>query len=290
MESHFGKKVSPRFLERDILKELIDEAHKKGIKVNAWFEFGFSSSYKEEDGGHILKIKPHWKAIDSEGKLVSKNGFQWMNAFDPEVQAFLLSLIKEVVINYEVDGIQGDDRLPANPSTAGFDQKTVTMYKKEHNGKAPPKDHTDEEWINWRSQKLNLFAKELYYMVKKINPKVRVTMAPSIFPWSKDEYLQDWPTWVKNGWVDLIIPQVYRYDIKAYKSTLECNLLFIPKIEKKNFIPGVLLKVDDYTPSRKFLRKMIQVNRKNGIEAEVFFFYEGLKLHAGFFKNSYPKL
>ena len=38
-----------------------------------------------------------------------KNGFDWLNAFDPEVQNFMISLFKEVVTNYEIDGVQGDD-------------------------------------------------------------------------------------------------------------------------------------------------------------------------------------
>ena len=88
MEKEFDKRVAPRFANRDMLKELIEIAHGQNLKVHAWFEFGFSSSYQEPDGGHILRAKPTWKALDNKGKLVSKNGFQWMNAFHPEVQNF----------------------------------------------------------------------------------------------------------------------------------------------------------------------------------------------------------
>ncbi|MCQ0113068.1 glycoside hydrolase family 10 protein [Zhouia amylolytica] len=290
MQETFGVKVMPRFAERDFLKELITVAHREGIKVHAWFEFGFSSSYKKEDGGHILRAKPLWRAIDHKGELVSKNGFQWMNAFDPEVQDFLLSLIVEVVNNYDIDGIQGDDRLPANPSTAGYDAYTISLYQKEHAGALPPSDYKDAAWIDWRARKLDLFAKKVYETVKAIDSNVLVTMAPSIFPWSKEEYLQNWPRWVKEGWVDAIIPQVYRYDIKSYEATLTANLEFISKKDREKFIPGVLLKVDDYIPSEDFLTQMIQTNRKYGILDEVFFYYEGFKDHPLFFKNTYPKL
>jgi len=290
MEREFGKKVAPRFAEHDMLATLIEEAHAEGLKVHAWFEFGFSSSYKEEDGGHILRAKPEWKAIDKKGKLVSKNNFQWMNAFNLEVQEFLLSLITEVIEKYDVDGIQGDDRLPANPSTAGYDELTISLYKKEHNGKSPPQNYKDSLWVDWRAKKLNLFAKKIYETVKSIDPEVSVTMAPSIFPWSKEEYLQDWPTWVENGWVDYIIPQVYRYNIKAYTNTFDANLEFMPEDKRTALIPGVLLKVGDYSPSKRFLKRMIKVNRKRGLENEVFFFYEGLKEHEPFFDKLYPKL
>lgn len=290
MEKTFGRKVAPRFADRDMLQELIEIAHANGLQVHAWFEFGFSSSYQEPDGGHILQSKPAWRAIDNEGKLVSKNGFQWMNAFHPEVQDFLLALIAEVIKNYDVDGIQGDDRLPANPSTAGYDKFTIAQYKAEHNGKAPPSDHKNQEWVDWRAQRLNLFAQKVYETAKATDPEIVVTMAPSIFPWSKEEYLQDWPTWVKNGWVDVIIPQVYRYDISAYTQTLDANLAFMPEEKRTELVPGVLLKVDDYSPSKRFLKQMVKANRKRGLDSEVFFFYEGLKARKRFFGNLYSKL
>lgn len=45
---------------------------------------------------------------------------------------FLMNLMKEVTTNYDVDGIQGDDRLPALPSTGGYDDYTISLYKAGH--------------------------------------------------------------------------------------------------------------------------------------------------------------
>ncbi|PWS26662.1 hypothetical protein DHW03_16155 [Pedobacter yonginense] len=283
MKKAFGVEIDPRFNGRDPLKELIEEAHKKSIKVHAWFEFGFSSSYKD-NGGNIIKKRPEWAAKNSQGKLVSKNNFEWMNAFLPEVQHFVNSLIMEVVQGYDVDGVQGDDRLPAQPSTAGYDKYTIAEYKKEHGGKLPPTDYKEPEWVDWRAKRLNSYLKELYQNVKKVKPNMLVTMAPSIYPWSKEEYLQDWPTWLKDGYVDYIFPQIYRYDLKKYKLALEATLSFIPADKKRLFYPGLLLKVDDYSPDATFLKEMVRLNRENGVKGEVFFFYEGIKLHSEFFK------
>lgn len=290
MNNLFQMPVDPRFNNRDMLKELIEVAHSENIKVHAWFEFGFSSSYQELDGGHIIRAKPSWAAIDYEGNLVTKNGFQWMNAFNPEVQDFLLSLIKEVIEKYDIDGIQGDDRLPANPSTAGYDKITTDIYLSEHDGKSPPADYKDSDWIDWRANKLNHFMQLVHDQVKRLEPNMIISMAPSIFPWSKEAYLQDWPTWVENNWVDYVIPQVYRYTIKAYTETLDTNLSFMPSRSFEHFIPGILLKVDDYSPSKRFLKKMIKENRKRNINHEVFFFYEGLKDHDLFFNKKYKKI
>eukprot|EP00388_Colpodella_angusta_P024083 GDKJ01062713.1.p1 GENE.GDKJ01062713.1~~GDKJ01062713.1.p1 ORF type:complete len:366 (-),score=15.17 GDKJ01062713.1:1001-2098(-) len=284
MQQKFGVAIDPRFKGRDPLQELIEEAHLKNIKVHAWFEFGFASSYKSE-GGFILKKYPHWKAIDRDGKLVSKNNFQWMNAFLPEVQNFITSLVLEVVKKYKVDGIQGDDRLPALPSTGGYDAYTKAQYKKEHQGQEPPYNYKDADWLTWRTNRLNNYLKTLYHAVKKTNPNVLVTMAPSIYPWSKEEYLQDWPSWIKDGYVDYVFPQIYRYNLDNYKATLTSTLKYIPADKLQLFYPGLLLKVDDYTPDDNFLQEMININRANTVNGEVFFFYEGMKLHAEFFKK-----
>jgi uncharacterized lipoprotein YddW (UPF0748 family) len=279
MESLTGEKIDPELdpsqLNRDPLQELIDEAHKNDIKVFAWFEFGFSSSYNDPDG-KIKKLKPEWMSLMSNGEICSKNNFEWLNALDPEVQEFISSLVLEVVSNYDVDGIQGDDRLPAMPSTGGYNTKTINWYKQEHNGVTPSVNYKEEEWVNWRSKVLNNYLKELYKKVKEIKPDCIVSMAPSVYPWSKEEYLQDWPTWVNEGYVDMICPQIYRKDSLSYKNTLEANLRLVNNNKKHLFYPGVLIQVNNIQPSKELFSFMIDCNRINNLEGEVFFFYEGL--------------
>lgn len=287
MKEFTGVEIDTLFTGRDPLKELIEEAHKRKIKVIAWFEFGFSSSF-ELNGGPILEKKPEWAAKDVNGNLVTKNGFEWMNGFHPDVQEFLLSLVMEVLENYDIDGIQGDDRLPALPSEAGYDDYTVNLFKSQHNGQEPPNYHKDFYWIQWRADLLTDFMRKIYETVKSYNKNILVSMAPSIYPWSKEEYLQDWPTWMRKGYVELVCPQVYRYNIDDYKNAL--NQIIEEQINKKDlikFYPGVLLKVGEYYPSEEFLADMITENRKNNVNGEVFFFYEGIKKYPDFFKKIY---
>lgn len=287
MKELTGIEIDTLFTGRDPLKELIEEAHKRNMKVIAWFEFGFSSSY-ELNGGPIIERKPEWAAKDVNGNLVKKNGFEWMNGFHPDVQDFLLSLIMEVVANYDIDGIQGDDRLPALPSEAGYDEYTVSLFKSQHDGKEPPAYHKDFYWIQWRADLLTDFMRRIYETVKDYDENIIISMAPSIYPWSKEEYLQDWPAWMRKGYVELICPQIYRYDFKNYKNAL--NQIIEDQIDKNDldkFYPGVLLKVGDYYPSQEFLKQMIEENRNNNINGEVFFFYEGIKKYPDFFKEIY---
>ncbi len=288
MEKNFGRKIDPKFSGRDPLQEVITAAHARGMKVYAWFEFGFSCSYEEPSGGVIIQQKPEWAAIDSTGNLVSKNGFQWMNAFDTAVQGFVLSLLVEVVQQYDVDGIQGDDRLPALPSEAGYDPTTLSRFQRE-SGRTDIPAQYDEEWINWRAQLLNEFMRKTHQAIKNIDPECAISVSPSIYPWSKEQYLQDWPTWVREGWVDMVCPQIYRYDIEKYKHELQKIVEEqISTTDLAKIFPGILLKVGDYVAQDSLLQQMIMENRKAGIQGEVFFFYEGIKKRASFFDQLYP--
>ncbi len=278
--------LDPHNTGRDPLQEVIDEAQKYGIKVIAWFEFGFSSSH-EADGGIIIEKKPHWASLDVNGKLTTKNGFEWMNALDPEVQDFILSLVLEVVENYDVDGIQGDDRLPAMPSEGGYNPAVIEAFKKDNFGMPPPDYHKDYNWVQWRAEILNDFMKRLYEEVKAIDPDCIVSMSPSIFPWSKEEYLQDWPTWINFGYVDMLVPQVYRYDSLFYRSTLEATIGYILPEKRHLMYPGVLIRVGDWQASHDYLRFKMEENRRKGFDGEVFFFYEGLDKYTDMLNDFY---
>lgn len=286
MKEFTGVEIDTLFTGRDPLKELIDAAHAKNIKVIAWFEFGFSCSY-QLNGGEIIKLKPNWASVDVNGNLVTKNGFEWMNGFHPDVQEFMLSLIMEVVNNYDIDGIQGDDRLPAMPSEAGYDDYTKKLYSDSHNGKLPPNDFRDTAWVQWRADLMTDFMRKIYERVKAAKKNVIVSMAPSIYPWAKEEYLQDWPEWVRRGYVELVCPQLYRYEFKDYKFALD--EILNGQIESEDlakFYPGILLKVGSYYPSREYLRQMVEENRRRNIQGEVFFFYEGLKKYPDLIRDS----
>lgn len=286
MQNLIGVPILESFSGRDPLKEMIDEAHANNIKVYAWFEYGFAASYSA-NGGPIIQAKPNWAAKDVNLNLVTKNGFDWLNAFLPEVQDYLMSLIKEVVNNYNVDGIQGDDRLPALPSSAGYDDYTVALFKAQNAGALPPTNYADANWVNWRAKQLNLFMKRIFTEVKALKPSIKISMAPSVYPWSLQEYLQDWPTWVDSSWVDAILPQVYRYDIASYTSTLSQQKTYL-KNKTSICYPGVLLQSGTYVPSDLFLTQMLQENRNEGFKGESFFFYEGIKSKMSFFQTQYP--
>lgn len=276
MWENFGIEIDPRYVGRDPLAELIGEAHRVGIKVIPWFEYGFASSYNL-NGGPLLAKKPEWAARDCTGNLLKKNGFEWMNALAPQVQDFLLSLVLEVVKNYDVEGIQGDDRLPALPCEGGYDKGTVERYRKAFN-QNPPQNPKHPQWLQWRADILTEFLARLYQEVKAINPDLLVSMAPNIYDWGFKEYLQDSQAWLERGLVDLIHPQIYRRDFESYRQivdrlvTEQFTAEQLPKLA-----PGILVKLGSYRISPEYLLQAINYNRYRGIQGEVFFFYEGLR-------------
>lgn len=276
MKKTFGVEIDPRYVERDPLAEVIEEAHRVGMLVIPWFEYGFASSYNL-NGGALIAKKPEWAARDCRGKLLKKNGFEWMNALDPQVQQFLLSLVLEVVKHYNVDGVQGDDRLPALPCEGGYDEKTVERYRQAFQ-RNPPQNPKERQWLQWRADILTDFLAHLYQEVKAINSELLVSIAPNIYDWGLKEYLQDSRTWLAREIVDLIHPQIYRRDFESYRQLID--KLVTEQFTQENLpklAPGILLKLGSYRISPDYLLQAIEYNRYCGILGEVFFFYEGLR-------------
>ncbi|MCT4645657.1 MAG: family 10 glycosylhydrolase, partial [Carboxylicivirga sp.] len=180
----------------DALADLISLAHKKNIKVLMWFEYGFMARWGSEPttaNDPLLKEHPEWVSKDNKGGFANYNGTDYYyNAYHDGLQEFMLKLIDEVLTNYNVDGIQGDDRMPAMPANSGYDDYTVDKYKKAHNGQEPPASYQDNAWFKWRIDILNAFAKKMYDRVKAKDTNCIVASAPNVFPWSKDNLMQDW--------------------------------------------------------------------------------------------------
>ena len=277
VEKYIGIKQSPVYGNRDPIKEIIEIGHKAGIKVHAWFEFGFSYAYKDTNGIWLKKY-PQWASKNNQGGLLQKNGFYWWSGINPEVQLFMKQLVAEVVKNYDVDGVQGDDRLPAMPSEGGYDDFTAHLYAKEHNGIAPPQNPKETKWLEWKADKLSVFGKELYQTVKHIKPNCIVSWAPSLYPWSKEQYLQDWPKWLSGGYADYVVPQLYRYKINDYERVVKELEESVPANKKNKVFPGVLISLGDgYQAPKTLTDSMISINRKYGFNGEVFFYFETLK-------------
>ena len=276
----------------DPLKVFVDKAHAKGLKVIAWFEYGFASHYSGMPSPLIV-AHPDWAAQDINGANSMKNNFYWLNGFHPDVQKYMTDLITEVVTNYDVDGVQGDDRLPSMPINSGYDTYTTALYQKE-SGKPAPAIDTDADWMQWRAGKLTDFGKNLYTAIKAIKPSCTVAFSPGISGWSYQNYLQQWDKWLEKGIVDIISPQLYRNEsqgIKAYTDLVDKDLngvLSRDPVYMKKYFPGILVKSGTYTTTDNYLADCIKYNRSKGIEGEVVFYYDGIENNRRVYNAFYP--
>jgi len=293
MENYFGPsfRQDPAFKSqgRDPLQEIIIEAHRNGMEVIPWFEYGFAYLFSRKGqpptgDSHFARQYPQWLAKTVDGDIVKKNGFEWLNAIHPEVQTFMLALFEEVIKNYDIDGIQGDDRLPAMAAQAGYSDKTVEIYKQEHGGQEPPSDYKDDEFMQWKADKLTAFGHDLYKMVKSYDENLIVSMSPSIYKFSFNNFLQDWPQWLEDEQVDMIHPQAYRFLISEYRQIIfqmvgtDPTSTFgqINSEHHDKISPGVLVKSGGRFNGPDYVREAISVNRRLELQGEVYFFYEGL--------------
>ena len=267
----------------DPVRDLITEAHKRNIKVFFWFEFGFMADIKlaTPKNNPILAKHPDWLGIGNDGKPANYNNQDYyFNSFNPKVQQYLLDLIAESIRKYpDVDGVQGDDRLPASCINSGYDKLTVKRYQKAHKGRTPPQNFKDSAWMRWRLNILNDFGARVYKKVKAAQPNVMVSFAPNPYPWCKDNLMQEWPKWVSNGICDLLAVQCYRRDSIAYTNTVKAAQanVKLPEGKKMNFAPGVLLMVSGQISDAEQVKQQLLANRKLNTNGEILFYNEGLR-------------
>lgn len=223
-QQHTGIAIDPAFAGRDILAEAIAEGHRVGLHVEAWFEYGFVGGYAPggtTSKGPIFEAHPTWVARTQAGVEKDGSNFYWMVQSNPEVQDFLIDLALEVVKNYDIDGIEMD-RIRYSSKAYGYDPYTISLYKSEHQGAAPPSDIADSAWMRWRADKINLFVAKLYDAIKAENPKVNVSSAPSQMGTSTytayENLLQDWKWWLNNNKVDNLQMQSYSSNILTYQN------------------------------------------------------------------------
>jgi uncharacterized lipoprotein YddW (UPF0748 family) len=273
----------------DPLSDLIEVAHAEGLKVILWYEYGFMArwgSAPSPQNDKILEVRPHWagRGINNQGTDTVPSNYNntdyYYNAYHPEVQQFLLDLIMEAVNRYDIDGVQGDDRLPAMPRNSGYDYYTVAKYKAENNGQSPPLSPSNPAWVRWRVNILNQFGHRIFETVKAAKPNVLVTNSPNPYPWAFDNLMQEWPAWLDAGSVEILSVQCYRYSIGAYQSTINEVLSYFKNHgdgNLKRLSPGIILYGSAGLTDPDLVLQKMRYNRSVGITGESFFYDVPLK-------------
>jgi uncharacterized lipoprotein YddW (UPF0748 family) len=259
---------------RDLLKEMIAQGHQKGMRVIPWFEFGFMAPADSE----LAKRHPDWLTQTVKGdKIEIEGGIHervWLNPFKPEVQQFIQDLVVELVSNYDIDGIQFDDHFGL-PSKYGYDDFTVQLYKQEHQGKAPPNDPQDAEWVRWRANKITNFLTQVFRAIKDRKQDVIVSLSPNPQRFSYNFFLADWADWERHGLVEELVVQIYRDDFNTFISELQQPELQLARTHIPVGI-GVLSGLKDKVVFLSQIQKQVEAVRSRGFAGVSFFYYESL--------------
>ncbi len=259
---------------RDVLQEIIEQGHQKGMAVIPWFEFGFMAPADSE----LAKLHPEWLTQRADGSTIWLEGKMyervWLNPLHPEVQEFITDLIVELVSNYDVEGIQIDDHF-GYPSELGYDDYTVNLYQQEHNGKLPPRNAQDPQWIRWRADKITDYVAELFQAIKLANPQAIVSLSPNPQGFSLKSFLLDWQTWERKGLIEELVMQIYRDNNNSFT-----NELIKPEIiSAKGNIPvsiGILSGLKGRPVLFDRIRQQVGIARARNFAGVAFFFYESL--------------
>jgi len=256
---------------QDILADLISQAHRQGLLVIPWFEFGFMAPPTSE----LALNHPEWLTQQRDGSqtwISAAGEVVWLNPFLPEVQKFITDLVLEALTQYDVDGIQFDDHTSL-PNVFGYDRYTLALYKQETKKDAPANPQ-DPEWVRWRADKITAFMTQLNQAVKQRKPNAIFSVSPNPYVTAYNTYLQDWLTWVRQDIVDELIVQVYRPDLQSF-----LNQITRPEIQEvQQKIPtgvGVLTGLRNRPVAMPLIQAKVRSARDRGLGVS-FFYYESL--------------
>ncbi|MBD2500403.1 glycoside hydrolase family 10 protein [Anabaena azotica] len=255
----------------DILADVINQAHRRGLLAIPWFEFGFMAPPSSE----LAMNHPEWltqKRNGGQTSISAAGEVVWLNPFHPQVQRLISDLVLEIVTNYDVDGIQFDDHMSL-PHEFGYDKYTVALYTKETKN-PPPANAQDPAWVRWRADKITGFMVRLNQAVKARKPNVIFSVSPNYYDFAYKFQLQDWLAWIRLKIVDELIVQVYRPNLPSFTS-----IITRPEIqEAQRVIPtgiGIMTGLRNNAVPMSQIKSQVRTTRERGLGV-AFFYYSSL--------------
>jgi len=190
----------------DPLQFWIDEAHKRGLELHAWF-----NPYRAHltRGNEITDSSIVRKRPDIAKKI--NDGMYWLDPSRKATQDHSYDVVMDVVRRYDVDGIHFDD-----------------YFYPYNDGKFPDDDSWAEYTAgggdlsreDWRRSHVNTFIERVYRGIKNEKKHVKFGLSPfgiwrprnpaSIAGYDQYNMLYaDAKLWLNKGWIDYFTPQLY---------------------------------------------------------------------------------
>jgi uncharacterized lipoprotein YddW (UPF0748 family) len=195
----------------DPMAFMVAEAHKRNLEFHAWYNPYRAALTADRDrlaANHPARRHPDWTVVH-DGKIYYNPGL-------PHVRKFVEDAVLDSVRRYDVDGVHFDDYFYPYPGSRNIKFDDADTYRKYGRG--------FRNLAAWRRNNIDLLVQETSARVHAVKPWVRFGISPfgiwrnrSTDPAGSDTRgLQaydvlhaDTRNWVRKGWVDYIVPQLY---------------------------------------------------------------------------------
>jgi len=199
----------------DPMAFLIEECHKRNMEFHAWL-----NPYRASTAGNARFADSHIYH-DRPDLFVTYNKQILFDPGIPDNRQFICRVVRDIVSRYDVDAIHMDDYFYPYPAAGESfpDDASFQKYGK-------PKGFTEAQRGDWRRNNVNTLISELKRTILLSKPWVRFGISPfGIYRNKKstpdgsgsntnglqnyDDLYADITHWVKEGWIDYNIPQIY---------------------------------------------------------------------------------
>ena len=193
----------------DPLAWMVEQCHKRGMELHAWIN-PYRAKTKVAHANavnHVVSQHPE--------RCFEYDGLTLLNPALKENRDYICQVVTDILERYDVDGLHIDDYFYPYP-TPGVNIPDDAYFR------ANPQGFTDKD--DWRRNNVNLFIEQLWATIRTVKPWVKFGVSPfgiyrnekSDSNGSKTNGLQNYDQlyadvllWVKNGWVDYCVPQIY---------------------------------------------------------------------------------
>ncbi|TJZ62341.1 hypothetical protein FAZ15_05525 [Sphingobacterium olei] len=195
----------------DVLKFMIDETHARGIEFHAWINpYRIATRAASGTAYPALHsaVKPEW--------VVDHEKIQIYNPALPEVRQRLADIVKDLITKYDVDGLHMDDYFYPDPSSAGTMVSDQPLYETMGTGFSTIQA--------WRRDNVDKAIELIHSTVVANKPQVVFSISPAASKtYNFNTLYADLEKWCKQGWVDILIPQLYQ-EIGNSSNDFQLNL------------------------------------------------------------------
>ena len=256
----------------DPLAYLVKKAHSSDMEVLSWFTTFVITGHKLDnlDSTHVYFTHPEWVTTDFSQQSMNPETFEgaFLDPGIPEVRNYTLSVLLDIVANYDVDGVHLD-YIRYTETQFGYNKLAIETYKKE------VKYQDAKSWQAWKQDQISKFVKTVYTNVKTISPEIKVTAAViTEIDEAIDRYSQNWLEWIENDYIDAVYLMAYTTSTKKLKK----QLTYISNFEMNNkIVVGLRTWNNKNNYPAKEINEKIKLTLKMKFAGYALFSYSGIR-------------